>query len=171
MNNETTWLIVFVALTAFALLVQAIVMAVAYFTVRKTLNTVQGKISEVETTVVPILTKTKDLLDSVGPKIESIAADVADLTRKAQEQGTELQATASDILDRVQRQTSRVDAMLTNVMDGMEHAGNVVSDSVTRPVRQVSAALAAAKAFLTVLATGRRRIQNDHVVADQDMFV
>ena len=171
MNNPNIWLIVFVALTAFALLVQAIVMLTAYFLVRKTINTMQGKINDLETTVLPILTKTRDTLDSVGPKIESIAADVADLTRRAKEEGAELQATAGDILERVQRQTSRVDTMLTSVMDGVEHAGNVVADSVTRPVRQVNAALAAAKAFLTVLATGRRRGQNDHMIADQDMFV
>ena len=170
MNNETLWLMIFVGLTAVALFGQFIVMLVAYFMVRKTINSMQGKINDVETTVLPILTKTRDTLDKVGPKIESIAADVADLTRRAKEEGAVLQATTADILDRVQRQTSRVDSMVTNVMDGMEHAGNVVADSVTRPVRQVSAALAAAKAFLTVLARGRRP-QNDHVIADQDMFV
>ena len=171
MNHETIWLIVFVGLTAFALLIQAIVMAVAYFMVRRTINSVQGKINEVESKVLPILTRTRDTLDSVGPNVESIAADMADLTRRVKEEGAELHATASDILDRVHRQTTRVDSMLTNVMDGMEHASNVVADSVTRPVRQVSGALAAAKAFLTVLARGKRSAQDGHVVADQDMFV
>jgi hypothetical protein len=64
-----------------------------------------------------------------------------------------------------------VDHIVTNVVDGVEHASNVVAHSVTRPVRQVSAMLAGAKAFLGVLATGRRRDRQGEMVADQDMFV
>jgi methyl-accepting chemotaxis protein len=164
MNNETLWLIVFVALTAFALLVQAIVMAVAYFTVRKTINSVQGDLSEIRSTVMPMLTRSKDLLEKVAPK-------VADIAQAAREQSAHIRATADEILTRVNRQTSRVDHMFTGVIDSVEHAGNVVSDSVARPVRQVSAILASAKAFLTVLATGRRPERPADVVTDQDMFV
>jgi hypothetical protein len=53
----------------------------------------------------------------------------------------------------------------------MEHAGNVVADSVSKPARQASAMLASVKAFLSVLATGRRRERPAEVAADQDMFV
>lgn len=171
MNNETLWLIVFVALTAFALLVQAIVMAVAYFTVRKALNSVQGEVSEIRSTVMPMLTRSKDLLEKVAPKVESVAADMADIAQAAREQSAHIRATADEILTRVNRQTSRVDNMFTGVIDSVEHAGNVVSDSVARPVRQVSAMLASAKAFLSVLATGRRPERPAEVIADQDMFV
>jgi methyl-accepting chemotaxis protein len=171
MNNETVWLIVFVALTAFALLVQAIMVVAAFFIVRKTMKTVESHVSELRTTAMPLLNKTKDTLDKVRPKIESIADDVADLTSRAREQSVQVQATASDILERVHRQTSRVDTILTNAMDGVEHASNVVSGSVVKPARKVSAFLAAAKAFLTVMRTGRRPGQQPEVVADQDMFV
>jgi hypothetical protein len=61
--------------------------------------------------------------------------------------------------------------MFTNMADGVEHASNVVVHSVGRPVRQLTAVLAGAKAFLSVLTTGRRRDQQADVVADQDMFV
>lgn len=170
MNNETIWLIVFVGLTAFALLVQAIVMMVAYFMVRKTIGTVQDDINEIRSTVMPMLTRSKEILEKVGPKVESVAADVADIAQSAREQTAHIRATADEILDRVQRQTSRVDTMFTSVVDGVEHASNVVSDSVSRPVRQVTAILASAKAFLSVLARGRRA-ERPVVVTDQDLFV
>ena len=171
MNNPSNWLIVFVALTAFALLVQAIVMAVAYFTVRRMMTKFQADLGDVRTTVMPILTKTKDTLESVAPKVESIAADMADLAHRLKEEGADVQEKASEILDRVQRQASRIDAMFTGMVDGVERASNVVADNVTRPIRQVSGALAAAKAFLSVLATGRRPGRQVEIVADQDMFV
>lgn len=169
-NSETFWLMIFVGLTAVALLGQFIVMLAAFFMVRKSIKTVQDEVSDVRSTVMPMLNRSKELLEKVAPKLESVAADVADMAQSAREQTAHIRFTADEILARVYRQTSRVDNMMTNVADGMEHAGTVVADSVTKPVRQVSAMLAAAKAFLGVLATGRRRDQRD-VVTDQDMFV
>ena len=60
--------------------------------------------------------------------------------------------------------------MFTDMLDNVEHASNVVVNSVARPARQVSSLLAGAKAFLTVLTTGRRTRQAEGVT-DQDMFV
>jgi hypothetical protein len=119
----------------------------------------------------PILAKSRDSLEKVAPKIESVSADVADIASMLKRQTGEFQLVAGDILDRVHRQTSRVDNMFTNMADGVEHASNVVVHSVVKPVRQVSAILAGAKAFLSVLTTGRRPSQQVDVVADQDMFV
>ena len=170
-HSETFWLIVFVGLTSVALFGQFIVMLVAYLMVRKNIKTVQDEIGELRSTVMPMLNRSKELLEKVAPKIESVASDVADIAQSAREQTAHIRYTADEVLARVYRQTSRVDNMITNVADGVEHAGNVVADSVTRPVRQVSAMLAAAKAFLGVLATGRRSGRQAEVVADQDMFV
>jgi uncharacterized protein YoxC len=173
MNNENLLiaLVAFVALTGIALMVQAIVMLVAFTTMRKTVVSIHSDVQEVRTSLMPILAQSKETLEKVAPKIESIATDIADLTQRLREQGAEVQATTAEILERIQRQTSRVDTMVTGVIDGVEHASTVVSDSVTRPVRQITAMLASAKAFLSVLATGRRPGQQADVVADQDMFV
>src|SRR3569832_1770489 len=169
-NSETFWLMIFVGLTAVALLGQFIVMLVAYVMVRKSIKTVQDEVSEVRSTVMPMLNRSKDLLEKVAPKVESVAADVADMAQSAREQTAHIRFTADEVLARVYRQTTRVDSMITNVADGVEHAGNVVADSVTKPVRQVSAMLAAAMAVLGVLATGRRSERHE-AVPDQDMFV
>jgi hypothetical protein len=170
MNNET-FLVIFVGLTGFALLVQAIVMLTALLLVRKTISTVRDDITEFRTTVMPMLVKSKETLEKVAPKIESVAADVAEIAQAAREQTEHIKITTDEILARVHRQTSRVDTMLTNVVDGVEHAGVVVADTVARPVRQINALLASAKAFLTALATGRRPGEQADIVADQDRFV
>jgi uncharacterized protein YoxC len=171
MNNETTVLVIFVGLTAAALLTQAIVTLVAFFMMRKTVRSLQSDVQELRTTAMPILAKSRDTLEKVAPKLESVAADVADIAHILKRQSVEFQSVAGDILDRVHRQTSRVDNMFTNVVDGVERASTVIVDSVIKPVRQVSAMMASAKAFLNVLATGRRPERQADVVADQDMFV
>jgi methyl-accepting chemotaxis protein len=171
MNNETRLLVIFVGITAFALLVQAIVMLVAFLALRKTVKSLQLDVQELRTSAMPILAKSRDTLEKVAPKLESVATDVAEIAHVLKRQSIEFQAVAGDILERVHRQTSRVDNMFTNMADGVEHASNVVVSSVGKPVRQLSAIMAGAKAFLNVLTSGRRPSQQADVVADQDMFV
>ena len=171
MNNETTLLVIFVGITGFALVVQAIVMLVAFLTMRKSIISLQSDVQELRTTAMPILAKTRETLERVAPKLESVATDVADIAHILKRQSVEFQAVAGDILERVHRQTSRVDNMFTNVVDSVERTSYVVVDSIGRPVRQLAAMLAGVKAFLTVLATGRRPDQQADIVADQDMFV
>ena len=170
MNNETL-LVIFVALTMVALMVQAIVMLVAFLTMRKTVISLQSDVHELRSSAMPIIEKSRDTLEKLAPKIESVSNDVTEIARALREQTLQFQAVAGDVLDRVHRQTSRVDNMFTSVVDGVEHASNVVVDSVTAPVRQVAAMLAGAEAFLTVLATGRRPGDREEIIADQDMFV
>ena len=171
MNNQTTLLVIFVGITAVALLVQAIVMLVAFLTMRKTIVSLQSDVQDLRTTAMPILDRTRVTLEKVAPKIESVATDVADLAHRLKVQSIEFEAVAGEILERVHRQTSRVDSMFTDVVDGVEHASNVVADTITRPVRRIAAMLAGARAFFSVLATGRRPDQQADIVADQDMFV
>jgi uncharacterized protein YoxC len=170
MNTETL-LTIFVGLTGLALLVQAIVAVAALVTARKTIKTMQTQVEELRSVAMPILKRSHEVIDRVSPKVESIAGNLEELSHNARKQGADIQATTNDILARVHRQSSRVDAILTNVIDSMEHAGNVVADSVSKPARQASAMLASVKAFLSVLATGRRRERPAEVAADQDMFV
>jgi uncharacterized protein YoxC len=171
MNRETTLLVVFVGLTAVALLTQAIVTLVAFLMMRKTVKSLQSDVHELRTTAMPILVKSRETLEKVAPKLESVATDVADIAHMLKKQSAEFQTVAADILERVHRQTSRVDNMFTNIVDGVERASNVVADSVIKPARRVTAMMAGAKAFLNVLATGRRPERPADVAADQDMFV
>jgi hypothetical protein len=171
MNIEARLLVIFVGLTAIALLTQAIVTLVAFVVMRRTVKSLQSDVQELRTTAMPILNKSRETLEKVAPKIESVSADIAEISSMLKRQSSEFEVVAGDILDRVHRQTSRVDNMFTNMADGVEHASNLVVDSVGRPVRQLTAILAGAKAFFNVLATGRRPNQQVEVVADQDMFV
>jgi hypothetical protein len=100
-----------------------------------------------------------------------VTTDLADMVRELRHQSAEVKATVGDILDRVHRQSTRVDSMFTTVVDGVEHAGNVVADTMGKPVRQASAIMAAAKAFLNVMTTGKRPTRSARITSDQDMFV
>jgi uncharacterized protein YoxC len=170
--NHDTLLLIFVGLTGFALVVQAIVVLVGFLFVRKTVIKLHGDVEDLRTKVTPILIKSREIMERVSPRIDSISSDVADLSRRVREQGEGFQAAANEILGRVHQQTNRVDSMFTSVFDSMEHAGNAVSGSVNKSVRQSSAVLAAVRAFLGTLTKGKERSERGaRVTTDQDMFV
>ena len=62
-----------------------------------------------------------------------------------------MQSAANEIVARVRRQASRLDTMLSSVLDAVERAGAFMADAVAKPMRQLSAVLASAKAVVESL--------------------
>lgn len=171
MNNNETILVIFVAVTGVAVLLQALVLLGMLLTMLKALRMTQEKVEEFRSTALPILSETRDFMNRVGPKIDSVTTDVAELVHGLRAQSIELEASATEIMERVRRQTSRIDSMLTSVLDTMDRAGGLVSHAVSVPVRQMSALAAAAKAMFGVLRDGSPAQARTHSGADKDMFV
>jgi hypothetical protein len=57
----------------------------------------------------------------------------------------------TSVLERTQRQTARVDGMVTSALDSVDKVGGFVADSVGKPVRRISALVAAARAVVQSL--------------------
>ena len=174
LNNETL-MIIFVACTGAAVLMQALVLLAMLITARKALKLAQEQIEELRTNVLPLVKDTKELLSNVGPKIETVASDFAALTHGLRAHGTKLDESATDILERVNRQSNRVDMMLTNVLDTVDRAGAVVADVISVPLRQLAGVAAFARAAFGTLRTGGPQTQSEpqptHSPADKDLFV
>lgn len=173
-NNETL-LLIFVACTAAALLMQAFVLLGMLLALRKALKFAQEQSEELRGTVLPLVKDTKELLTRVGPKIESVASDVAVLVSRVREQSTKVEASAGEILERVYRQTSRVDTMVTHALDTVDRAGAVVAEVISLPLRQLAGFAAFARAAIGTFRSGPPRRQTEprptHSAADKDLFV
>lgn len=147
-NNETL-LLIFVACTGAAVLMQAFILLAFYIAFRSGLKAIQGQIEEIRVNVLPVVKETKLLLTDVGPKISSLAGDFAAISRDLRSQGSLIKSSASEIAEKVNRQASRLDMMLTNVLNVADRASAVVADAVDVPLRQVSAMVAFAKAAVS----------------------
>lgn len=171
--NQETLLLIFVAATGAAVLLQAGVLLAMYITLRKSTKAMQEQMEELRGTVTPVLKRTKDFLDNVGPKLESVATDLAELAHGLRAQSAELQESATVIMGSVRRQTSRLDAMCTDLLDTADRATHVVSEVIQTPLRQISALAAATKAMLGALRGPVRQphAAETHAAADRDMFV
>lgn len=171
--DRDTLLLIFVAITGLAVLLQAVVLFAMYLVLRKTTGMLQQQIDELRASVMPVVTSTQNLLTSVGPKIESVAKDVAEISARLRSQSEEVQVTTSQFLAHLQKQSGRVDTMLTSILDTLERAGNIVTDTINLPIRQISSILAFAKAAIGALRSGPASTQPrpTHAAADKDMFV
>ncbi len=169
--NSDTLLLVFVALTGAAVLLQAVMLLAIFLAMRKTTAMLQQQLDELRTSVMPVVASTQKLLTSVGPNLEAVAKDLAEITKGLRAQSGDIQASAGQILAQVQRQTSRIDATFTRMLDTVDRAGTVLTETINTPLRQISAITAFAKAALGALRSGQSQPRPTRSAADEDMFV
>jgi ABC-type transporter Mla subunit MlaD len=152
-----TLFVIFVAFTAVAVTIQALILLGLFLAVRKSLKTVETEVERLRTTATPLISQTKDFVSRLSPKLDSAATDLSAMTRTLRSQMVEFQASTSEILDRVHRQTGRVDNMFSGALDRVDHASSVVGDAISVPLRQLAGVTAFAKAALASLRAGNAR--------------
>ncbi len=172
LDNQTIQLAL-IALVALAMLIQAIVLLAAFVAMRKAARSADEKLEEIRSSVMPLVDKTRDLLTRLTPKIEGTAEDLAALAHSLRMQTTDVQYAANELITRVRSQASRIDTLLSNVLDAVERAGGFMADAVSKPMRQLSAILASAKAAVESLRSyeSAPRSNADRMSGDNDMFV
>jgi hypothetical protein len=182
LDNQTTQLI-FIAITALAVLMQAIILLAIYLAVRKAANSVREEVEDLRASVMPILSTTRNLITRVAPNIEVATADLVEITHSLRAQTAQMETAATEIVGRVRRQTNRLDKMFSGVLDSVDKAGAFVADAVSKPVRQISGLVASLKAIVESLRASaaapaphrtqehREYPQGDRSRSDTDMFV
>ena len=150
-TNVQLTILALVAVGALALVLQTIFLIVLATVARKAVRSLREELEEYRSSIMPIVTKTRDLMERLGPRIEDAAGELAEVTRSLRLQTADIQKAADDIIARTQRQASRVDGMLTTVFDGVERAGSFVAETVHKPMRQLSGVIASVKAVVETL--------------------
>jgi methyl-accepting chemotaxis protein len=171
-DTQTVQLII-VAGTACALVVQTIVLLAILVTVRKSARSVHEEIEDLRSAIMPVVFNARDLMIHLTPKIEATADDLAFVAHALRDQTADIHASASEILNRVRQQSIRLDSMVSNVLNAVDRASDFVTDSVGKPVRQVSALLASAKAVIESLRNSEHvsHAQGRRPTGDNDMFI
>jgi methyl-accepting chemotaxis protein len=163
-----------VAAVALLMLFQMIVLLAVFFVIRKAVRSIRADIENLRSSVAPLINNTRDLITRLTPRIEETAGDLAVFARHLRTQVADVQSAADEIVERVKRQASRIDTMLSNVLDAVERASVFMADTVAKPMRQISAVLASAKAVVESLRTmdpAAARSRPNNAPGDDDMFV
>jgi uncharacterized protein YoxC len=178
LNLQTTQLII-VAAVALTMLIQGIVLLATFIVLRKTIRTLHEELDETRSKVMglidkihPLVENARELLVHTTPKIESAVADIAVVTQKLRAESHDVQAAASELIERARRQGARMDSMMTKTFDTVDRAASFMTDTIAKPMRQLSAVLASAKAVVEALRTGPAdgRAHAEHVNNEQDFY-
>ena len=174
--DTQTLVLAVVAVTALAVLLQAIILLAIFIAVRKAARSLKEEAEDLRSSLMPIIYNTRDLFTRLAPKVEATVTDVAEMTHGLRESSAEVRSTVAHVLVRVNRQANRVDGMLTSILDTIDRASGFVTDAVSRPMRQLSRLLASAKAIVESLRSSESapreiRTHGDPSSSDKDMFV
>ncbi len=169
-------LTIFIAVTAAAVVLQTIILAILAVVVFKLSGRLKAVVDETQSRVLPLLDNAKVMqedvktfLETSRPKVDVILDNVAQVTTTARTDAARVQATVNDIVDRVRLQVIRADEMVTRTMDRVEETSEKVQHSVMSPVRQVSGIMQAISVGVgTFFSNQKRRRNGGH---SDEMFI
>ena len=169
---DNTWLMVFIAVTSFAVLLQAFIMMALYLSVRKSTAKMEALATEIKEKALPTMETVRSFLVEVRPKIDTIATNVSESSALVKNQLARIDATLTDALDRTRLQVIRADELLNRTMDKVEETSEFVHKTVVSPLRHVNGFMAALSTGVEVLLGQKRRHgKNGMGVPQDEMFI
>jgi hypothetical protein len=168
------WLAFFIAVTALAFVVQASVMVAMFVLVRRTAERAERIASDVQASITPVIMRVQLLLEDTQPRITSVVADAADISRLARSQAYKIDRVFSETLDRLRLQLAHADQILTGALEAVEDAGKTVRQSVLGPVQSATAVIRGIQTGLEFFRSRRRRhAESSHSsdLPDENLFI
>lgn len=145
-----TLLMVFIAITSIAVVIQMGVLIALYTGMKKTSARLESLANQVESRAIPTLDMAQDLLRESKPKVETILANLADTSTTIRQEVERLDVSVADMVDRARLQVIRMDELVSATLDRVEDATEIVHRSVIGPVRQAQGVI---QGLTTALAT------------------
>jgi len=163
---------IFIAVTTFAVVVQAGILVGLYLAVRKSTAKMDALASEVKSKALPTMETVQSLLVEMRPKIDVMTTNLSESSTLVRNQLGRLDATLTDALDRARLQVIRADELLNRTMDKVEETSEIVHKTVISPLRQVNGLMAAISTGVEVfLGQKRRHPKNGAGVPQDEMFI
>jgi methyl-accepting chemotaxis protein len=170
---------IFIAVTSFAVLIQAGILVGLFLTVRKSTAKMEALAEEVKVKALPLMETVQGAVVELRPKIEAIAAKVEEISANVSESTTtvklqinRIDATVTDVLDRARLQVIRADELLSRTIDKVEQTSEAVHRTVTSPLRQMNGLVAAISTGVeTFIGQKKRHPKNGDGVPRDEMFI
>ncbi len=169
-------LTIFIAVTAGAVVLQMLILAGMFFTIRKLSAHITQLSDDLVPRIVPVLEQTKKLtsdvqsmLETTRPKLDVILDNAAVVSSTAREQTQKLDVALTGFMDRAKIQAIRADELVTRTFDRVEDTSSKVQNTVTAPFKQVNAILHGVGAGLETLFNKSRQPRNGK--HQDDMFI
>jgi hypothetical protein len=163
-----SWMPFFVAVTALAVVLQAVMMAAIFFSLRNLSKRIEETTLEIRSRVAPILGRVQMIVDDVHPQISNMVADAAHITHLARTQVQHADRVVGEAIDRLRLQLAHTDQILTGVLETVEETGATIRRTVLGPVQSVTAIVRGIQTGLEFFRGGRRRAEAPAAAETQD---
>jgi hypothetical protein len=169
-QSSQTLLVVFIAVAAISILMQAGFSAATFFAARKAQKKIMELVDDVRLHALPAIMSSRELIQDISPKLklitENLTATSATLRSKADQVG----GLVANVTERAQIQASRVDGMVKVTLDQLTNAVHAIEQGVAVPVRQVNGILNGLRAGMDVM---RKKTPTNHLdpESEGDLFV
>ena len=155
-----TLLMVFIGVTALAVLIQAGVLIALYATTKKTAAQIDALATEIRSKALPAVESVQALVANNKDRVEEIIENVAVASTTARSQLVRIDATLNDVLDRTRLQVMRADELATSTMDKIEETTEIVQHTIVTPVRRIQGVVNGLSAGLGMFVAGRKARKN-----------
>jgi hypothetical protein len=163
---------IFIAVTTFAVVVQAGLLVGLYLAVRKSTAKMEALATQVTSKAVPTMEMVQSMLVEIRPKLDVMTVNLSESSTIMRNQLGRLDVTLTDALDRTRLQVIRADELLNRTMDRVEETSEVVHKTVISPLRQVNGLMSAISTGVEVfLGQKRRHPKNGAGVPQDEMFI
>jgi hypothetical protein len=165
-NTLLILLIIFVAVSAIALLMQAISLLGMYIVARDLRN----KLMPVWPEVQRIIGITRRTVERTEGQVEKIGASSVEILNVSKQQLAKIDELLTDATTRAKVQLERAEMVLDDSMTRVQDTVVMVQRGVLRPIREVQGLLAGFRTALQHLGRGGRPTV-DHATSDEEMFI
>ena len=159
-------LIVFVAVTAIAMVAQAIAVLGMVRVARQT----QEKVNNFLPEAAKVLDSAQRAIDQTTRFLNDANTRTAEILDATKNQLTKLDAALTDATARAQTQMDRIELVLDDAMSRTQQTVAVVQRGILSPIREVNGLLTGLRTAIMTLARGSRPTV-DHATADEEMFI
>ena len=165
-NTLLILLVIFVALSAIAMLIQAGTLLGLFLVARKLQEKVMPIIPEVQA----VVGVTKRTVERVEKHVEKIGDSSVEILNSTKQQLAKVDELVTDASTRAKVQMERAEMVLDDSMARVQQTVSLVQSGVLRPVREIHGVLAGIRTALAYLGRGGRPTV-DHATSDEEMFI
>jgi hypothetical protein len=167
-KSSQTLLVVFIAIAAVSILMQAGFTVGMFFATRKAQKKIMSLADDVRLHALPAIMSSRELIQDVTPKLKLITENLTATTATLRAKTDKIGGVVDNVTDRAQVQASRVDGMVKGTLDQLTNAVHAIEQGVAVPVRQVNGILNGLRAGMDVM---MKKTPTNHLDPEEDLFV
>jgi hypothetical protein len=166
-KSSQTLLVIFVAVAALSILMQAGFTVAIFIGTRKAQKKLTALADDIRLHALPVIVSSREIVHDLSPKIKTITDNLTAASATLRSKADQIGAVVGDVATRTQGQVTRVDGMVKVTLDQLTSAVQAIEHGIAVPVRQVNGIINGLRAGVEVL----RQKNPDHLTPEDDLFV